>query len=42
MKKWIVPIGLAVAALLAYGYRAGWVEPAIKQPIEFPHKPTWS
>jgi hypothetical protein len=31
-------IGFAVAILLAWGYWAGWVEPAVKQPIEFPHK----
>ena len=27
-----------MAVLLAWGYRGGWVEPAIKQPLEFPHK----
>lgn len=36
--KRIVLIGLAAVALLAWGYWARWGEPAIKQPIEFPHK----
>jgi hypothetical protein len=31
-------VGAALVALLAWGYWAGWVEPAVKQPIEFPHK----
>lgn len=29
---------MAAVALSAWGYWAGWVEPAVKQPIEFPHK----
>lgn len=36
--KWTGLIGLAAVALSAWGYWAGWVEPAVKQPIEFPHK----
>lgn len=34
----MVLIGLAAVALLAWGYWARWVEPAITQPMEFPHK----
>lgn len=37
--KGLVGVGLAAAAvLLVWGYWGGWVEPAVKQPIEFPHK----
>jgi predicted CXXCH cytochrome family protein len=38
MKKWAGLIGLAAVALLAWGNWAGWVEPAVTQPIQFPHK----
>jgi len=38
MMQRILLIGLALVALLAWGYWAGWGEPAIKQPIEYPHK----
>ena len=31
-------IGGMLVILLAWGYWAGWVEPAVKQPIEFSHK----
>jgi hypothetical protein len=35
-----VALGLALllALVLTWGYWAGWVEPATRQPIEFPHK----
>ena len=36
--KVLVGLGLAAVALLVWGYWGGWVEPAVKQPIEFPHK----
>lgn len=38
MKKWAGVIGLSLIALLAWGYWAGWGEPSVTQPIEFPHK----
>ncbi len=34
--KWVGLIGLAIAALLTWGF--WWGEPAVKQPIEYPHK----
>ena len=34
--KWAGLIGLALVALLTWGF--WWVEPAVKQPIEYPHK----
>jgi len=36
--KWITLIVLVAGGVLAWGYWAGWVEPVITQPIEFPHK----
>ena len=36
--KRITLIVLVAGGVLAWGYWAGWVEPAIKQPIEFPHR----
>jgi len=33
--KWAGVIGLAAVALLTWGF---WWEPAVKQPIEYPHK----
>jgi len=31
-------LGVLVAVGLGWGYWAGWGEPAVRQPIEFPHK----
>ena len=34
--KWLAVLGVVVVALLTWGF--WWVEPAVKQPIEYPHK----
>jgi len=31
-------LALALALLLAWGYWVGWGEPAVTQPVQFPHK----
>ncbi|MFQ5946278.1 MAG: cytochrome c3 family protein [Anaerolineae bacterium] len=36
--SWLSAMGLAAVGLLAWGAFGFWGEPAIKQPIEFPHK----
>lgn len=38
MKKLFGLAGLLALALLTWGFWTVWVEPAVKQPIEFPHK----
>ncbi len=34
--KWVAVLGVVVVALLTWGF--WWVEPAVKQPVEYPHK----
>lgn len=36
--KWAATLFGLVAALLAWAYWTGWGEPAVSQPIRFPHK----
>ena len=36
MTNWLAVSGVAVVAILTWGF--WWVEPAVKQPIEYPHK----
>ena len=36
MKNWLAVFGVAIVALLTWGFF--WLDPAVKQPIQYPHK----
>jgi hypothetical protein len=36
MKNWLAVSGVAIVALLTWGFL--WLDPAVKQPIQYPHK----